>query len=73
MVYIKMGVMLAPYRILTKVPYGGGNELRKWCRENIGEPYRDWETYPADDVYNECIGVKVFTEEHAALVMLRWA
>lgn len=61
--------MLAPYRIITNVPYGSGSVLRKWCRENLGDPYINWETYPLD---NECIGVKVWTEEHAALVTLRW-
>ena len=62
--------MFAPYRIITSVPYGDGNKVRQWCRENIGKPYIDWETFPVFDP--EQIGVKVRTEEHAALVTLKW-
>lgn len=61
---------LGTYNIVTSVPYGEGGVLRKWCRENIGKPYYDWETYPLNC---ERIGVKVWTEEHAILVTLRWS
>ena len=57
--------------IQTKYDYHSKEtvEIRKWLRNNIGEPYEDWNTIYMDEKLFLC----VYKEEHAVLVSLRWS
>lgn len=57
--------------IQTKYDYHSKEtaEIRKWLRNNIGEPYEDWNTIYMDKKLFLC----VYKEEHAFFVSLRWS
>lgn len=65
--------MKSKFVIQTKYYYHSKEtvEIRKWLRNNIGEPYEDWNT-----IYNTLdkkLFLYVYKEEHAVLVSLRWS
>lgn len=45
-------------------------EIREWLTNNIGESLVDWGTLY--DLANGKLKIKVYKEEHAVLVTLRW-
>lgn len=76
---------IEPYRVKTDIKVSDKKscaEIRKWCRENIGEPYASWATF--DHYKGEptvaYLGIAIYkdkkVEDHerkAVLTALRWS